>query len=64
MEKKNYGKLRLKKILRKLTDNFVVIINLQIVDLVTCTKLVQRFVSLKRAKILRGEREDLSDSRS
>ena len=62
MQKKTYRNLRLKRNLRKLTDNFVVIILLQIVNFVNCTKLVHRLVRLKRGKTLRGEREDFSNS--
>jgi len=62
MQKKTYRNLRLKRNLRKLTDNFLIIIVLQIVNFVTCAKLVQRLESLKIAKVLRGERGDFSDS--
>ena len=40
IQRKTYRNLRLKRNLRKLTDNFVVIPNLQIVNFVTCTNLV------------------------
>ena len=48
--KENLQRFKAQKKLRKLTVNFVVTVNLQIADFLTCTKLVQGTCKLEESE--------------